>query len=467
MIDYIKIHVPIDPNLWLENPLLDFKAEVNVNTGELGGKRFARYNGMTFSIIKKNDDMYLCELRGSLHYYFNNSAHNVNDFTYHDVKNVFRELEQKFNVVQESTIINFEFGVNVFIKGGESVDKFLGGLIAEVSENNYITPFVAMASSSLKIGKVVQHDNYKLKIYDKGKQSDLEHRNLLRVEIKIRRKRYLDNHNLKEPSSIFTIQDLLKYSSFVILSELLLGEYNRIMFSDPRMIDIRNFSEKNQKKFILFHLSKYWNKLNNCQRQRQYTQFRKLIRECSSDKMKNDVGLSIEEKLNYLINAKGSNCVALKNELFTSNDEASDVLLAKRVHLNKSSVVPERICLVCGSSLSNKKDNALYCSKKCSNVVASNNRKLRHDEMIMHECSDLKFLLSILSKGECFDFNYLNKGMMRRIKISRNDYKSFRMSYKKYRKIVRVEVNYKGRDYVLTAMRAKKFIKSIILYHSS
>lgn len=117
MIDFIKIHL-VDTNLdYLEaHSLLDYISEVNNETGEVKNIKKAYYNGLEFkfySITDKTPHRRLT-VEGSLHKYWNNGAHNFNDFGIFEVLEVLKDLENTFKIKASNSILRqLEIGVNI------------------------------------------------------------------------------------------------------------------------------------------------------------------------------------------------------------------------------------------------------------------------------------------------------------------------------------------------------------------
>lgn len=118
MIDGVKFEVSINPKEWLNNRYLEFFCYTSTKTGEqMDNTLVAKHKGLKFFIIKskKYKGKYYCEVRGSLHKYFNNGKHNTNDFTIKDLKTVINDLHKKFNINPKTAILrNVEFGVNIY-----------------------------------------------------------------------------------------------------------------------------------------------------------------------------------------------------------------------------------------------------------------------------------------------------------------------------------------------------------------
>ena len=113
MIDFIKIDVK-DANIDLIecNPLLDFLLIINTKTGEFN----SYYKGLEFKIYEPTEKTMHKRLtiEGSLHKYWNNGAHNFNDFGIVEVNQVVNELEYLFNIDTSFCILRqLEIGVNI------------------------------------------------------------------------------------------------------------------------------------------------------------------------------------------------------------------------------------------------------------------------------------------------------------------------------------------------------------------
>ena len=65
-----------------QHPLLEFQNLLNTTTGELSIKSNAFYRGLEFKIydITEKTPYKRLTIEGSLHKYWNNGAHNFNDF---------------------------------------------------------------------------------------------------------------------------------------------------------------------------------------------------------------------------------------------------------------------------------------------------------------------------------------------------------------------------------------------------
>jgi hypothetical protein len=121
LIDYIKILLKdLNPSILEANPLLEFFDNINLSTGEIktvnkAGQKItphknAFYNNLEFKIY----DNGTITISGSLHKYWNDGAHNYNDFNIEAFMNVLNDLKKNFNIKPEQCILKcLELGLNI------------------------------------------------------------------------------------------------------------------------------------------------------------------------------------------------------------------------------------------------------------------------------------------------------------------------------------------------------------------
>ena len=102
MIDFIKYELKNTNVYALEvNTYLEFHQKQNTKTGEIGAYKNAYYKGLEFKIYETTlaNPNKRITVEGSLHKYWNNGAHNFNDFGINQINEVLNELKKKFNIV--------------------------------------------------------------------------------------------------------------------------------------------------------------------------------------------------------------------------------------------------------------------------------------------------------------------------------------------------------------------------------
>lgn len=461
MIDFIKINVQIDCNKWLDNPLLNFKAELDLKTAEIKEKFVAIAYGLKFVIKIYKNKTSKCTVYGSLHYFFNGGLHNTNDFTYEDVINIFKVLESNYDIPKESQVVNFEYGLNIELPTYLTVKQYLNGIIAHRTINNSLSPFTIAPSRLLSLGKVVYRTNYHIKAYDKGLQSKLDSKYLLRTEIKVMHKRYLEQTGLKDKDKPFTISKLTDLETFKKLSELLIGEYKRMLYIDVKPMQCRQLTQKQQLRLLAFSTPQYWEKQTEKTRTRKIISFKNILSKVSDNSIQNEVIDILSNKLKSLMNNHTYEMTALKKVLKTTSNVVG-AKLDKGLNINNNN---KRVCLICGNDISSKKGTAKFCCKKCRDKKAYNNRKEKRHNIIKHETIILNSIKDKINYLNTSSFYYMNKGKQRRIKVNVNSLNSGTMPYKKRRKVVSLDIIINDIKYNLTKNRAKELLK-IIIYNN-
>jgi hypothetical protein len=185
MIDGIKIYCNnLSQQIWERLPYLSFATKIDEQTGEqLSKTRHAEYKGLHFelkpsTIIK---DKVNCYLHGSIAKYHNNGLDNAFDYDFECLCQSLADLQKTFNIEPQQTILRgFEFGLNISLPfpAQTALDR-----LKTFKSNRFAT----MYAGRQNIGYKVDHQKYTLKIYDKGKQTKTKKKNMLRIEIQIKK----------------------------------------------------------------------------------------------------------------------------------------------------------------------------------------------------------------------------------------------------------------------------------------
>lgn len=402
MIDGVKIDVPsMNANEWLNNRLLDFYAYTNTKTGELyDGTLVATYKGLKFFITQsvKYPTKVYCSVRGSLHKYFNKGKHNANDFTIEDLQNIIIELQQKFNIDPATAILrNVEFGVNLHTP--ITASELLKNL---VSYGSY--PFVTLKIESVTLGKVVKKQQANLKIYDKGLQCNLPAKNLVRFELAVKKMAYLNSYG------ITTLANLSEKDKIKPLGSLLLSYWDDIIYYDKK-VNWKQLTPFERKKLLYYATPRNWEDFDRMQRYRAKKHFRELIRQYSTSTTHQDIHDLIAEKVE---NITASFCRRFNHDLEAKNQNQNVDVLTVNIHgynvdknkpqndkVKKVKNPPKkkRVCKVCQSSISHKKTQAKYCSKRCNNKLNGMKRTQRRQKATLLEKRLLERLLKNLGKN--------------------------------------------------------------------
>jgi hypothetical protein len=348
VIDYVKIIFKnLNPSILEANNLLDFYDTINLTTGEMkttnrnGNKvtpsKNASYNGLEFKIYETGTTT----LSGSLHKYWNNGAHNYNDFNIEAVLFVLNDLKTKFEVELEQCVLKcLEIGINITppIPTNHLLDNCL---------LHKTKPFEYQKNSVEGKYKQVQHSQYIIKIYNKalhykskGFQIGAE---IMRFEIK-----YTKMQKLNE-KGIFTLQDLIHYGLENFKSDLL-NEWQNVLFFD-KTIQIDPLSEKLKKAVLEYSNPNYWTGLlaNNQTKNFHYhkNQLKKITFE-NSNKVQELTAEIMGEKIDFL----------------NSNTSQIDplIILSKRIGLHNEKEVKKILCKVTGFNIEMQKNDSVLLS---------------------------------------------------------------------------------------------------------
>ena len=361
MVDFTKIIIQdLNPSILEANPLLDFYDNINLKTGELktvnrhGNKitpyKNAFYNGLEFRIY----DSGTVTLSGSLHKYWNNGAHNYNDFNFEAFKGVLRELNTTFNIVAENCILKcLEIGVNI-------VPPIPTNEILEYCFLHKTKPFEYQKNSDEGKYKQVQHSQYIIKIYNKALHykknfADIE-TEIMRFEIK-----YTKMQKLNE-RGIYNLNDLLNFGLHDFKSELL-NEFNNILFFD-NTIQSKSKSLPNYKNPI------YWLELLNRPTKTNYYKHKGILNNLTaqnSNKVQLQTTEIMSKKIDFL-NSRGASIDPLIilsiHAPQTKNNTA--ILCNNLEHIEPSkinSIVSKNIlCQVTNINISMQKNDSILLS---------------------------------------------------------------------------------------------------------
>lgn len=335
MIDFIKYQLKnINPDILEGNSYLDFHSKVNTKTGQLSAYMNAYYKGIEFKIYESTtaNPVRRITVEGSLHKFWNNGAHNFNDFGINEITSALKELKAKFNIEPKYCFLKqLELGVNInpSIKTKTLLKQCLLHKtdrlkwIYTADEGNYIQ---------------AKHQRYILKIYDKkthykNKGFDIKDE-VLRIEMKYIKMPFFHSKN------IFTLQDLLQYGIEKFTPQLL-SNWDQVLFYDYPILD--NTEYKN-----IYSSANYWESLSKSNRQYHRQNLKKLT-DGKSNSLKAEIRNKIEEKakmLNIETNQINPLYIGLKRTVFTSENNDPN----------------RRFCQVTGLNISMQKDDSILLS---------------------------------------------------------------------------------------------------------
>lgn len=305
MIDGIKFEFEIeDINEFKKYLNISFTNDVDAATGEIKPNRFgtiiSRGKLENYDInLKESRGRTFVHVKGSLHKNYQNGE-NYERFTFENMQDELMHIQDVFNVSLKAVRIkNIEIGVNLEVDF-EPYDCLQKNLLSYKGKD--FRSFSPNKIDASIIGFDCELSQYKLKIYDKGKQYKVKGKNLLRFEIKVFKMHCLKKYELQ------TLDDLTDEQKVLSLKQFLLDKLGQIIFDDAEIstekLNAKQLSTLNQGR-----LKNSWSrikKLSCCQMQRKRNRFNKII---------NVHGISYGQKLRKAIN-KEWNLVFDKSAMF-------------------------------------------------------------------------------------------------------------------------------------------------------
>lgn len=287
-----------------------------------GYKHGVRYGykerNMNVAISPVDDEHVKVSVRGSLHKYFNGGKHNANDFTPGMARIAMRDL---FGVLRLNPDVmrlgGFEFGVNIPLPF--SPDRFINAIVAyNPGERVPIkTPDVKN-----KIGVVFEYGDYDVKIYNKSSEvfSTAQFRavdhdvkiynkstesgepyhdmNILRVEIRIKRRKIVKNVRLE------SVSDLLEPVAWREFIKWLRPVVDRLLIYEHGTVDDSGFSPLKKRLFRDGTTLNYWNLCRMDHSRQTYRNrmksFENLIGKHSTSSLKERVNSLLQAKLDEI-----------------------------------------------------------------------------------------------------------------------------------------------------------------------
>lgn len=337
----------MQPSILEINPLLDFYETINLTTGEMkttnrnGNKvtpsKNASYKGLEFKIY----DTGTITLSGSLHKYWNDGAHNYNDFNNEAVLFILNDLNTKFDIDPSKCILKcLEIGINItpLVPTNEILDNCL---------LHKTKPFEYQKNSDEGKYKQVQHSQYIIKIYNKAlhyKSKGFKIKDeIMRFEIK-----YTKMQKLNE-KGIFSLQDLINYG-LQNFKDTVLKEWQNVLFYD-NTIQIDPLSTKSKKALLEYSNPNYWTGLLANNQTKNFTyhknQLKKIVSK-NSNKIQNLIAETIGKKIDFL------NSKTIQIDPLT--------IMSKRIVFNDDNDTKKLICKVTGFNISMQKENSILLS---------------------------------------------------------------------------------------------------------
>ena len=312
-------------------------------------------------------------IRGSLAKYYNNGKHNGFDYTHLMLEETINELQSKFNVNPNKAIVQaFEIGAN--IKPSVPVKNIIKAIRAW--QNNSFSSF---KTEEIFEGKQLKRQEYNFKVYNKGIISPDTPKNLLRIELSIKRS------NLAKKYNIRVLADLLNLENLNSIKPLLIEVVRDMIFYD-KGAKLRDMSRWQREKWLFYLDSTNWEKFTRVQRYRAKNTFQELKHQFGTSTTQEEILQLLIQKLEILsANNNDKNVYDLCN--FSETKCIRSISLNKGIeciHSDKNKIakkntpIKRKKCVVCKTDITKKRAGTKYCSKSCNN---RNNYKVRKKKL--------------------------------------------------------------------------------------
>jgi hypothetical protein len=400
-----------DPARWLNAPELvgvGFSVLSDGQTGEVKEQK-AEFNGLTFSVLPSVSGGSVCLLKGSLHKFWNGKGSNADRFTLADFQAVVLNLQQRFGLdPQKAVVQNLEIGVNLSLP--YSPQRAIKSAVTCRHR-----PFVHTqeSDSRLSIGKVAVFDEYKVKLYDKGRQERNAAAKLLRIEVKYNKTRPLRRYEIR------TLADLTNPDKVAPLLAVLLDTISAIVFLDTAA-DFDRLSDREHADYRRFRDLHTWESehLNRWQRQDRRQRITLLSKKCNAYPFAQDLLSRVADEWQTVTNGAANVPAAAAESVgseahgkatFSPLDCLGEIVAddlpttapnrAVDTGIDKSLSPAEQCCISCGKRLISPKSFSRFCSEKYNGKTAarhcrnrdSNPRRTKRNRIMKAQAQD-KFL---------------------------------------------------------------------------
>ncbi len=389
MIDFISIEVK-NFSSWnlLDHPRLSWKTTVSNETGEVLNY-YTEWNKLFFKITQFDKPRLL--IRNSLHIFSQGS--NYQDYNFNELRSTLCFLQREIGFsLNGANVHALEIGVNIEtpIPPKEIFKNYL---------QYKTTLFQPMRGKGKMFGIECDMSQFKIKVYDKGKQYKLEN-NLMRFEVRVKKMQYL---NRTYKIHLYSIQDLLNKDIFKDLERVLLSVYSSILKLENLPIEVLKLRDR---ELLLSGRSQAywtgWREFNRNTYNSKLKRFNELQDQYKQDSVHDKVRELIVSKWRELLQpnlGKTSHKVTILESVPNQKSNISfhtKLPLVHRVTLCETQIdrlrnlttsqrvlFNQRKCVICEQDISHKRRDAKTCSKKCrnkkSNLYQNKLRKLKKE----------------------------------------------------------------------------------------
>lgn len=235
-------------------------------------------------------------------------------------------------------------------------------------------------------GVECEANQFRIKAYDKGKQYGLDS-NLYRFEIAVKKVQFIEKQGIK----IEFISDLAKLETLESLGKVLLKIHDNIRKKTPYNEEkVKELTAANRELLRLGETPQYWEHLKKEKSRTTVWNMKNKYKELQNVTALKDIHAEIRESISrkweQLLTGKvnnittfeklSHNCkteqnhpsnVSQKRDSFESKlNKVTTRFKGNIVHLETVSL-QNRVCVICGNDLKNRRPNVVTCSKTCRN----------------------------------------------------------------------------------------------------
>jgi hypothetical protein len=286
MIDNISLDVKgIIPSQWLDHSDggIAFKSKTDNQTGEVETSE-GKEHFVTFKIRKSHElnTDYQFDVKGSLHRYHEKGGTNDTDFNYSALCATIDRLQETRHIDPTKAFVkSFEYGINIVLP---MPVKMLLDKVVSMPDKPYA--LMNLESNAKPYGVEFDRTDYAVKVYDKALQckNDPSKRhknalvsagvdNILRVEIKVKKMRFVKDSGIK------TLSDLKDKDKLLWLKTSLLDTLSTIIFDDFGLHNTGKFglTRDAEKRLDMWLNPRFWHGLDWAKRKNEKIYFDKFV----------------------------------------------------------------------------------------------------------------------------------------------------------------------------------------------
>ena len=343
MIDYVKLLVvDCDVSNLKSQPELEFKRTYSEKTGEVTNFSQATIHHCTILVYDSGRILF----KGSLHKLYNSlscleapnkgrnsqyKGYNGNQFGYTEIRTSIEYLEGLLQIPRDKMIFqNIELGMNIATSFDPQI--FIPHVLTFQSKPFEFRHNYHFAESP--------HQQYKLKIYNKGTQYSTP-TNLIRIELKVIRMTWL-----KKQVRLVSLADVLA-ERLQKAAQILHDQFSKVLYYDST-INQGCLSRLDLEKLKDYRCDKYWIGLPSNRRDRERKRLNRIIQE-SSGNLKAEILTRLNE-----------NCVKINQDSQSVDCVRFNPSIIQSTSIQNITLKRQKKCPITGLELKHESENAWY-----------------------------------------------------------------------------------------------------------